>query len=338
MGNRLTPPVVSVIVPTRDRLGFLIECVGSVRHQALENWELIVVNDASTDGTATWLTELTDSRIRVLHLAERAERSAARNRGLAVARAEFVLFLDDDDKLRPDALGHLVTALRETPDSVVATFGGATMFDGRGHRQRSTHPPVRITTDIWIEVLFGFMPGAPGRACIRKQWLNRVGGWPDTRTFLEDSDLWLRLARHGPVKFVPRTVLNARVHENQYRPQNAAEMHDELRRSYVATLSGADRRIAQRVLASRDRWQAGLERSGAGRFADATKEFVGAVRQCPELLRSPVVGPALVSRILQTVGWSALGPLGLPVRNAGADLKAALRNASKRLPSRSGAP
>jgi glycosyltransferase involved in cell wall biosynthesis len=101
------PPKVTVITPTADRLPLLKESVDSVLRQSLRSWELIVVDDASTDGTAEWLAGVSDSRIRVVTLSDRSERCAARNRAMEVARGRYVLHLDDDDRLRPRALERL---------------------------------------------------------------------------------------------------------------------------------------------------------------------------------------------------------------------------------------
>src|SRR5947208_15659485 len=93
-------PLVSAVIPTRNRLGFLQEAVESARRQTYANWELIVVDDASEDGTWVWLCSLNDLRIRTFRLEHRSERSIARNQGLSKARGEFALFLDDDDLLQ----------------------------------------------------------------------------------------------------------------------------------------------------------------------------------------------------------------------------------------------
>src|SRR5437016_5583373 len=87
-------PLVTVVIPTRNRLRYLEEAIESVRRQTYPNWELVVVDDASEDGTWEWLQMLVDPRIHALRQPQHRERSAARNRGLAEARGEYVLFLD----------------------------------------------------------------------------------------------------------------------------------------------------------------------------------------------------------------------------------------------------
>src|SRR5207249_6673035 len=94
---------VSVVIATRNRRLFLSEAIATVQQQTFDDWELIVVDDASTYDTPSFLGGLRDSRIRDIRQATHGQRSVARNRGLADARGEFVMFLDDDDLLRHDA-------------------------------------------------------------------------------------------------------------------------------------------------------------------------------------------------------------------------------------------
>src|SRR5436305_3294544 len=96
-------PAAAVVIPTRNRRKDLERTIRSVQSQTLTDWELVVVDDASTDDTAQFLDDLADPRVRVERLPEPSERSDARNRGLALGRSPGVLFLDDDDALLPAA-------------------------------------------------------------------------------------------------------------------------------------------------------------------------------------------------------------------------------------------
>lgn len=124
----VTTPTVSVVIPTRNRRALLKEAVESVERQTLQHWELVIVDDASDDGTWAWLSSVADPRVRVIRQDAHAERSAARNRGLAEANGRFILFLDDDDRLFPKALERLARALERRPH-VVASVGGGCPAD-----------------------------------------------------------------------------------------------------------------------------------------------------------------------------------------------------------------
>ena len=96
---------VSVVTPTRNRLSMLQQAVDSVLRQTFDAWELVVVDDASDDGTWEWLSSLSNPRIRSFRLEERGEQSRARNTGVKASTAPIVVSLDDDDLLTPTALG-----------------------------------------------------------------------------------------------------------------------------------------------------------------------------------------------------------------------------------------
>jgi len=117
---RSPAPAVSVLIPAHDVAGFLGDALDSLTAQTLPDWEAVVVDDGSRDGTAAVAEARRDSRMRLLRQ-QAAGVSAARNRALAEARGEAILFLDADDWLAPDALARLAAALEAAPAAVGAT-------------------------------------------------------------------------------------------------------------------------------------------------------------------------------------------------------------------------
>jgi len=108
-------PSVSIVVATYNQAGFLTEAVASVRAQTFADWELLVVDDGSTDDTAAVAARFRDDdRLRYLPGAH-AERAVARNRGVAAATGDLVAFLDADDLWRPEKLARQVAALAAAP-------------------------------------------------------------------------------------------------------------------------------------------------------------------------------------------------------------------------------
>lgn len=115
---------VSVIVPAYQAARVIGRCVRSVRRQSYPNWELLVVDDGSCDGTAAAVRTAAgrDARVRLIKTGHRGV-SFARNRGMAAACGEVVLFLDADDVLLTCCLGEAVRAFRENPDAQIVEFG-----------------------------------------------------------------------------------------------------------------------------------------------------------------------------------------------------------------------
>src|SRR5262249_19146570 len=114
----LGTPLVSVVLPTRDRCKFLARAINSVEHQTYKNWELLVVDDSSMDDTPKILAGLMDGRVRTV-CAEGAGVCATRNVALRNARGELVAYLDDDNVMHPSWLKSVVWAFEQHPGTCV---------------------------------------------------------------------------------------------------------------------------------------------------------------------------------------------------------------------------
>src|SRR5262245_59433756 len=109
-------PLVSVVIPTRNRAHLLGRALRSALAQTLTDFEVVVVDDASSDDPGRAVEELGDPRIRLLRLSERGGAGRARNAGIQAARGEFVAFLDSDDEYLPAMLERQIARLRQSPD------------------------------------------------------------------------------------------------------------------------------------------------------------------------------------------------------------------------------
>ena len=127
------PVRISIVMPCYNAAAHLPASIGSVLAQTCGDWELIAVDDGSTDATLDWLRSQTDPRIRV-HAQSNRGVSAARNAGLARARGRYVAFLDADDTWAADYLDRMLAALQGSPGAVLAYCGWQNLGlpDGRG--------------------------------------------------------------------------------------------------------------------------------------------------------------------------------------------------------------
>jgi len=130
--------LVSVVLPTYNRADLVERAVESIRRQSYETWEVLVVDDASTDDTRTRLQKLAanDPRIRVFGLDEHAGSSAARNLALDEARGDVIVYLDDDNRFDPDWIRAVAWAFTEYPETEVA-YGARVVDDEVRHQGRS---------------------------------------------------------------------------------------------------------------------------------------------------------------------------------------------------------
>ena len=279
-------PIVTVVIPTRNRCDWLKETVASVCSQTLKEWELIIVDDASTDDTWPWVNSLADSRIRPVRLNEHSERTRARNAGLAAARGPFILFLDDDDLLPERALEAHHAALATYSDAV-ASFGGYTLFGEPGWSKTVRIVRRQELRYVWNDVLFGWTP-VSGHTMLRTESVRSADGWDGRYIPIEDHVMWLRILRSRPVAVLPDSVLFYRVHGGQWRPPNYYEMMNDVREKAVARIEGKERQSAERILRARYLFQAASAHYARAEMVKAFSLYLQAFAAAPNLIRSPL--------------------------------------------------
>ena len=193
--------VVTVIIPTFNRASIVGRAIRSVLSQTFQDWELLVVDDASTDGTEQVVRSFPDSRIRYLRHDQNRRVSAARNTGIRSAQGEYVSFLDDDDEWLPEKLAKEVEVFRNSDPQVGLVYTGKTVFDEHGRVLQVRMP----TQSGWVydAMLDRHFIGSPSRVTVRKQVLDRVAGFDQTFVNCQDYDLWLRVAKVSKIACVP---------------------------------------------------------------------------------------------------------------------------------------
>jgi len=202
---------VSVITPAYNQSHYLGEAIQSVLLQTYPEFEIVVVDDGSTDGTAEVAQSFQDARIRYLYQENRGL-SAARNTGIQNSNGEYLTFLDSDDKFLPDKLAILVEELESHPDICLAA-GQAIPIDETGKSIGKTFDKP-IPGDL-RQLLMG-NPLHVGSVLLRRSCQQEVGYFDETLRSYEDWDMWLRLARNGcRMTWIPRPVSYYRFHTAQ---------------------------------------------------------------------------------------------------------------------------
>lgn len=232
-------PVVTVVVPNYNHGAFVGNALDSVFSQSWQNLDVLVVDDGSTDGSAQVLQPWAARGVRIIQQHNQGA-SAARNRGIELARGEYIAFLDADDVWpQQDMLESAVRLLDENPD-LGWTFGDAQPFktvatvpafvdapyllSGGYYTQPSTNPERKTLTaqDLCNNDRF-FIP--TGTLVIRQQCFREVGGFDTQLKMFEDTDMWLRLLKY-PVAFFPCVLLNRRVHDTNISHRRWAYLQD----------------------------------------------------------------------------------------------------------------
>jgi glycosyltransferase involved in cell wall biosynthesis len=194
-------PLVTVIIPTFNRASIVGRAIRSVLGQTYPHWELLVVDDASTDGTEREIRSYSDKRIKYIRHPQNRRVSAARNTGIRSAQGEYVSFLDDDDEWLPEKLAKEVEVFRNSDPEVGLVYTGKTVYDEHGRVLQVRMP----TLSGWVydAMLDQHFIGSPSRVTVKKQVLDRVAGFDETFVNCQDYDLWLRVAKISKIAVVP---------------------------------------------------------------------------------------------------------------------------------------
>jgi glycosyltransferase involved in cell wall biosynthesis len=206
-------PLVSVIIPAFNAQPFLRQTLESVRVQTCRHFEVIIVDDGSTDGTVLIAQSVAnaDPRFRLLQQPHNGV-AAARNLAVAHAVGEFIAPLDADDIWHPEKLRLQVRALQDAPAKVALVYSPSVCIDAHGDPVGHIQFEPLVGNVLWEIVLRNFLTNA-SCALIRRRALEQVGGYADLRAYAqgsEDWDLYLRLAEHYEFAVVPQVLIGYR--------------------------------------------------------------------------------------------------------------------------------
>jgi glycosyltransferase involved in cell wall biosynthesis len=189
-------PFFSVIISTYNRSEMLMIAVDSVLEQTFMDWELIIVDDGSTDNTRAAVIARNDTRIKYIYQ-QNSERSAARNNGIANANGKYICFLDSDDYYLPQRLELLHQAIIKAGDAVAMFYTGI-IFEKKGNMARR----VELTNDFSNKFDFIALAtiGVP-QTCISREILLKQK-FNEAFHIGEDLELWLRIISEFPVSYM----------------------------------------------------------------------------------------------------------------------------------------
>ena len=209
-------PVVTVIIPTYNRADLLMETIGSVAAQTFPRWEIIVVDDGSTDDTLMRLMAMADPRIRVIGGEHIGHLGRLRNMGAQMSRGEYLAFVDSDDLWLPEKLERQLRAVAAS--GAEWSYTSYTLFDDTGAdiplRAGSAKAIsgniianlLRDETGVWVSSLL-----------VSRSLYFSIGGFSESELipFRGDIDIALRLARRAEVIALPQTLLRGREHSGR---------------------------------------------------------------------------------------------------------------------------
>ncbi|HYI44355.1 MAG TPA: glycosyltransferase [Actinomycetota bacterium] len=296
----------SIVIATRNRLDYLKEAVAAVLSQSFGDLQLIVVDDASTDDTMDWLNAHTDERLESISLPEHSERAVALNTGLERARGDFILFIDDDDRMAPGALEILSGALESRPGAVGA-IGGMRWFNVDGQFRKSPAFGDLVVGEVWSQILAGGNVER-GQLLIRREVAIATGGWVPEIIISDDTYMALRVARLGPCVIVPDVVMEKRVHAENKQAEDYADLDRRTRQVFLESLGPDQRELGEHALSFFNQWMtAHTLYHRDHRYRSAFRIYRSLLKSAPELARGPLIWPRLKLALIKSGAGSLPG-------------------------------
>ncbi|MGD2078485.1 MAG: glycosyltransferase [Chloroflexota bacterium] len=249
--------MVSVVIPTYNAKRLVVKAIRSVLAQTLAAKQIVVVDDGSTDGTATALEEFGD-QIQTITQANMG-RSQARNRGIAASTSEFVAFLDADDTWYPNKLARQLQMLENQPEASW-TYCKVRLIDLDGQPIESDFWPSteghgRVgASSVYNDILLGEIGISTSTVIVARSVLSEVGPFRNSLRSAEDTNLWLRMAKRNKALFVPEVLATRRVDPNgsfleryishDYSTYGFEAIKDAIERSEATTARSKEARVA----------------------------------------------------------------------------------------------
>lgn len=214
-------PRVSIVLPVYNRADSIAASIDSVLRQTWQDFELLVVDDGSTDTTRDVISGIKDARIKLLSTPRNMGPSGARNIGIAQARGEWIAFQDSDDEWLPEKLDRQMERLAACDEKTVAVYCGmavvGSVFRKEGARTKLRYIPSPDIPEVEGDILHSLLRTSlvsTQMLVARRDVLQKIGGFDENLLALVDWDLSLRLAAEGQFAFVDEPLVLQRFSEN----------------------------------------------------------------------------------------------------------------------------
>ena len=199
-------PRCTIILPTYNRAAALPRAISSVMAQNEQDFELIIIDDGSTDNTREWLATLDDARIRVVRSEHNQGPSAARNIGINMAAAPMLAFLDSDDIYCKERLSVPLAIFERDPD-VICILSSALKEDKHGNTTAVLLPNVKLASGAFEWAMICDLVGVESTSIsVRTEHARKIGGFCSDLRRTEDREFLIRLSRLGAAQILPNVL------------------------------------------------------------------------------------------------------------------------------------
>jgi glycosyltransferase involved in cell wall biosynthesis len=203
-------PKVSVIIPTHNRAKILPLAVKSVLHQTFQDFEIIIVDDASQDNTEEVIRGFRDNRIKYFRREMSGGDAVARNLGIVNSEGEYLAFLDDDDEWFPKKLQRQVTLIESSQPVVGGVYTGQVNIDGTNGKILS----IRLGDkkgNLFNELLGGFR-FSTSSVMVKKECFHQIGLFDENIPYNSDFDMWVRISKNFQFECIEEPLTKYYIH------------------------------------------------------------------------------------------------------------------------------
>lgn len=203
---------ISIVTPTYNRPELLKISINSVLSQTYRDFELIVIDDCSSDNTPGVLEGFRDERLKVIRNSSNKGIAAVRNIGVASSQGKYIAFLDDDDEWLPDKLEKQIRIMEDGSESLGCVYSGCLTTGPDGSEIVSTSIP-RYRNKVLNELLLeNFI--TTSTTLVKKSCIEKAGLFDEDIPYGEDYDMWIRIAEDFEFDFAPEPLTKYRIHPN----------------------------------------------------------------------------------------------------------------------------
>ena len=278
-------PLISVIMPCYNGEKFIGEAIESVINQTYKNWELIIVDDDSTDKSEEIVKQyLLDNRIQYIQHKKNKGIPSARNTGIKKSNGEFIALLDDDDMWIPSKLAIQLEEFQKSKDVFGLVFGNIRVINSGGciiHEAESLKINLEnLSKEDVIRNLFLYNFISSITAMFKSECITEVGGFNEEITWGgDDYDLWLRLANRFKFAYINKVLGIKRVHNDNYSQtermiKGEIQLINSIVKKYTFLNKYKQKKIAQELC------QLGRYKQLIGNFVEAKKIYLKAFSTC----------------------------------------------------------
>ena len=270
-------PKVSIVIPTYNRAWLLRKAILSVLNQTYQDFEIIVVDDASTDNTIDAINALNSKKIKYIRHDVNKGEAGARNTGILNTNGQYIAFLDDDDEWLPKKLELQVNKFENSPQKVGLIYTGSISYYYKENKLiRKTQNIPLHKGEMYHILMKRNIIGPPSCVLIRRKCMEKIGLFDSAIAYGLDYDYWIRISKHFDFKYLSEPLVKYRVHEN--RLSNNIELRAQGARDLA-------KKYGKKTIAN-NYWRSiylplGIERCNKGEMIKGIKAMLESIRHYP---------------------------------------------------------